>query len=138
MDSAGMRALVVDDNAHARAICQMRLRALGMGAVEEASTGAEALLQLMGPPFSLVLLDWYMPDITGAGVMDVLRDPRFGPAATTPVILMTAYPSREILTRAHGLGVDHVLPKPFSTAELAAALHRVLARASAAGEVAFL
>lgn len=139
MDTAGgVRALVVDDNAHARAICQMRLRALGVDRVEDAKTGAEALLMLMGPPFSLMLLDWYMPDITGAGVMEVLRDPRFGAAAATPVILMTAYSSRDNLARAHSLGVNYVLAKPFSTEELGAALTRVLPPTLAARDVAFL
>jgi two-component system chemotaxis response regulator CheY len=121
-----LRALVVDDNAHARAICLMSLGRLGIAQVEEAANGAEAILKLMQVPFSLVLMDWYMPDISGAGVLQVLRDPRFGAAATTPVILMTAYPSEDNLARARALGVTHILPKPFSTAHLGAALERVL------------
>ena len=129
-----LRALVVDDNAYARAISTMNLKKLGVGVVVEADGGAQALLALMGDPFDLMLMDWYMPDISGAGVMTVLRDARFGPASTTPVILMTAYASHDNLQRARQLGVNDVLAKPFTTDQLGTALGRVLGAASRAGE----
>ena len=133
-----LRALVVDDNAYARAICLMSLRKLGLGVVDEAANGAEAILRLMTAPYSLVLMDWYMPEISGAGVMQVLRDPRFGVACATPVILMTAYPSMDNLARARGLGVSEILPKPFTSAHLGEALARVLPPPVPAGDVAYL
>ena len=71
-----LRALVVDDNTYARAICTVGLNKLGIADVEEAENGAEAILKLMGAPFHLMLMDWYMPDVNGAGVMQVLRDAR--------------------------------------------------------------
>lgn len=122
------RVLVVDDNAYARAICASSLKKLGAGEVVEADGGAEALLQLMGPPFDLMLMDWYMPDISGAGIMQVLRDTRFGAAAHTPVIMMTAYASQENVQKARALGVRDVLAKPFTTEQLGMALGRILAR----------
>src|SRR5690606_32178223 len=126
-----LRVLVADDNAHARAICLTALRRLGVGMAAEAADGAEAILKLLtGAPSDLMLLDWYMPDITGAGVMRVLRDPRFGPGAAMPVILMTAYPSHDNLARARALGVNDILPKPFTGAHLQEAMARVLAPAS--------
>ncbi|MCR6669902.1 response regulator [Devosia ginsengisoli] len=104
---------MADDNAYARAISSASLTKLGVGEVVEADGGAAALLHLMSAPFDLVLMDWYMPDVSGAGVMTVLRDPRFGAAAATPVILMTAYASRDNVLRARQLGVNEVLVKPF-------------------------
>ena len=121
-----LRALVVDDNAYARAISASGLKKLGVGEVVEAEGGAAAILALMNEPFDLMLMDWYMPDVSGAGVMTVLRDARFGAAAQTPVILMTAYASRDNIARARELGVNEVLVKPFSTDQLGAALGRVL------------
>lgn len=133
-----MRALVVDDNAHARAICLLALRRLGIVAADQAASGAEALIQLLqGPAYDVLLLDWFMPDITGAGVLQVLRDPRCDATVRLPVIVMTAYPSRDTLLRARRLGADDVLAKPFSTAQLAARLGRVLAPALQ-GNVAYL
>lgn len=121
---------MVDDNAYARALSTMSLKKLGVGTIAEADGGAQALLALMSEPFDLMLMDWYMPDISGAGVMSVLRDSRFGTASSTPVILMTAYASHDNLQRARQLGINEVLAKPFSTDQLGAALGRVLGDAS--------
>ena len=130
-----LRALVADDNAYARAISAASLKKLGVGEVAEADGGAAAILHLMTEPFDLMLMDWYMPDVSGAGVMTMLRDPRFGEASQTPVILMTAYASRDNIARARLLGVNEVLVKPFSTDQLGTALGRVLGEASrAAGD----
>lgn len=127
-----LRALVVDDNAYARAISAMSLKKLGIGEVVEADGGAEAVLALLSEPFDLMLMDWYMPDVSGAGLMRVLRDLRFGPAMATPVILMTAYASRDNITRARELGVNEVLVKPFTTDQLGIALGRILGQGALA------
>lgn len=130
-----LRALVVDDNAYARAISAAGLRKLGVGDVVEADGGAAAILHLLHEPFDLMLMDWYMPDVSGAGLMTVLRDPRFGAASRLPVILMTAYASRDNVARARELGVNEVLVKPFSTDQLGTALGRILGDAMrAAGD----
>ena len=130
-----LRALVVDDNAYARAISASGLKKLGVGEIVEADGGAAAILALLGEPFDLMLMDWYMPDVSGAGVMTVLRDARLGAAAKTPVILMTAYASRDNIARARELGVNEVLVKPFTTDQLGTALSRVLGDAAqAAGD----
>lgn len=65
-----------------------------------------------------------MPEISGAGLMQVLRDPRFGTASSMPVILMTAYASRENIARARELGVNDILVKPFTPEQLGVALAR--------------
>jgi two-component system, chemotaxis family, chemotaxis protein CheY len=129
-----LRALVVDDTSYARAISAISLRKLGVGEVVEADGGAEALLLLLEQPFDLMLMDWYMPDVSGAGVMTVLRDVRFGAASGMPVILMTAYASHDNLARARQLGINEVLAKPFSTEQLGTVLGRVLSGTNRAAE----
>lgn len=130
-----LRALVVDDNAYARAISAMSLKKLGVGEIIEADGGAEAVLALLNAPFDLMLMDWYMPEVSGAGLMAILRDERFGAARNMPVILMTAYASRDNVARARELGVNEVLVKPFTTEQLGTALGRILGRAQqAAGD----
>lgn len=130
-----LRALVVDDNAYARAISAMSLKKLGVGEIVEADGGAEAVLALLTAPFDLMLMDWYMPEVSGAGLMAILRDERFGAARNMPVILMTAYASRDNVARARELGVNEVLVKPFTTEQLGTALGRILGRAQqAAGD----
>ena len=114
MNGQRLRVLIVDDNAYARAMTSVCLERLGVGHIEEAGGGGEAILRLMSGWYHLVLMDWYMPDINGAGVMQVLRDPRLGGVSQTPVILMTAYASKETVARALQLGVNEVLAKPFT------------------------
>ncbi|MBU1305374.1 MAG: response regulator [Alphaproteobacteria bacterium] len=127
-----MRALVVDDNTYARAICSASLEKLGIGDIVEAAGGAEAILALMTAPFDFMLMDWYMPDVNGAGLMTVLRDSRFGAAWQTPVILMTAYASRDNIAKARELGVNDILVKPFNTEQLGAAVGRIVGQAQLA------
>ena len=134
-----IKALVVDDNAYARGIAGASLKKLGVTDITEADGGAEAILQLQHGRFDVMLMDWYMPDISGAGIMSVLRDPRFGANGGLKVILMTAYASRDNVVRARQLGVNEVLVKPFSTEQLGVALARVMgAAAEADGDEVFL
>jgi two-component system, chemotaxis family, chemotaxis protein CheY len=128
-----LRALVVDDNTYARAICGAGLKKLGVNDIVEADSGAEAILALMTAPFDFMLMDWYMPEVSGAGLMRVLRDIRFGGPRNTPVILMTGYASQENIATARGLGVNEVLLKPFTTAQLGTAVGHVLGQAQRAG-----
>ncbi|MEO5808197.1 response regulator [Devosia sp.] len=118
---------MVDDNSYARAISTVSFNKIGISQVDEADSGAQAILALLSQDYDVMLMDWYMPEISGAGLMQVLRDPRFGPACTLPVILMTAYASRENITRARELGVNEILVKPFSAEQLGVALGKVLA-----------
>lgn len=133
-----IKALVVDDNAYARVVCARGLGHFGIGTIDEASDGAEAILKLLRTPYDLVLMDWYMPDIGGPGVMQVLRDPRFDASPDIKVVLMTAYPSPENLLRGRRLGFNDVLPKPFTTDHLGAVLTRVLAPQGVPDDVVYV
>ena len=121
-----VRALIVDDNAYARAATAATLRKLGIVQITETETAQDALLHLIAAPFDVLFMDWYIPEMSGAALLQIIRDPRFGRNGALPVILMTAYPSREVLTRARGLGISDALTKPFTGAHVAAALQRVL------------
>ena len=121
-----VRVLIVDDNAYARAATAATLRKLGIIQITEVDTAQEALLQLIATPFDVLFMDWYIPEMNGAALLQILRDPRFGRNGTLPVILMTAYPSRDVLTRARALGISDALTKPFTVAQVAMALQRLL------------
>jgi two-component system chemotaxis response regulator CheY len=121
-----VRALIVDDNAYARAATAATLRKLGIVRIVETETAQEALLTLLAAPFDVLFMDWYIPEMSGAALLQAIRDPRFGPNGTLPIVLMTAYPSREVLTRARELGISDALTKPFTTAHVSSVLQRVL------------
>jgi len=120
-----LRLLVVDDNPHARTLALNIAKSAGIGETREAASGADAVTLLAQERFDAVLTDWYMPDISGAGVVKVLRDERFAMNKGVPVIVMTAYASSESLNQARALGVDDVLIKPLDAETLKTVFLRI-------------
>lgn len=121
-----LRALVVDDNAYARAAVAATLRKLGLMQIDEIDGAAAAVGALAASRYDIVFMDWYMPEMNGAALLEVIRDPRFGVNGQAPVVMITAYPNRDTIARARELGASEVLTKPFSTATAAATLGRLL------------
>jgi DNA-binding response OmpR family regulator len=70
------------------------------------------------------LLDLRLPDRSDLSLLTAIR--RLAPAAT--VVLMTAFPTREIREQALGLGAACVLDKPFELGDLDGLISRLLAR----------
>jgi len=113
-DLRGRRALVVDDNDHARLVIADMLE--GMTFVTDGTrSGAEAIEKIRcaheaGMPYDVVYLDWRMPGIDG---METARRIRALGLAATPMILMvTAYGREEVMKEAGSVGIDNVLVKP--------------------------
>ena len=121
-----IRAMVVDDNAYARTTVTAILRKLGLEQIAEFSGAAPAAASLLAEPCDILFMDWYMPDMNGAALLQLIRDAQFGPHGQLPVILMTAYPNRETFARAKELGANEVLTKPFTAGQIAAAFGRLL------------
>lgn len=121
-----LSALIVDDNAYARAAATATLRKLGLTSIDEADGGTAAVGALLVRRYDLVLMDWYMPEMNGAALLQVMRDERFGPNGMAPVIVMTAYPNREAMVRARQLGAREILTKPFTPAQVGSALGRLV------------
>jgi two-component system, chemotaxis family, chemotaxis protein CheY len=120
-----LKVLVVDDNTYAREITIAMLEKLGVAEVAQASGGADALAAVLTDTPSVVVMDWYMPDVSGAGLLQMIRDRRIAPPGIK-VVLMTAYASRENIARARELGIDEVLIKPFSSEQMSIALRKVM------------
>jgi two-component system sensor histidine kinase/response regulator len=135
-DLRGRRALVVDDNGHARAAIADMLRGISMHACEAASGAAavDALRQAAGrgEPCDVVYLDWRMPGMDGAETARRIRSLGLVPA---PLLLpmATACGREEMLREAAGLGIDEVLAKPVLPSALVDATARVLGAGPGAG-----
>jgi len=121
-----LKALVVDDNAYARAAVGATLRKLGLVSIDELASAAAAVGAIQATRYDIVFMDWYMPEMNGAALLEVIRDSRFPANGKVPVVMITAYPNRETIARARELGAGEVLTKPFSVAHAAAALGRLL------------
>jgi two-component system, sensor histidine kinase and response regulator len=115
-DLRGRRALVVDDNDHARAVIVDMLEGMTF-LTSEASCGAAAVEEVRRAaatphPYDVVYLDWRMPGMDG---METARQIRSLGLASAPMFLMvTAYGREEVIKEAEHAGIQNVLVKPVS------------------------
>ena len=107
------RILIVDDEALIRWSVAESLEDAGF-ATAEAGSAAEAIRQLDGNGFAVILLDLRLPDSADLGLLRRIR--QIAPEAR--VILMTAYGTPEILAEARQLGAVNTLNKPFDMARI--------------------
>jgi two-component system, NtrC family, response regulator AtoC len=116
-----VRVLVVDDELLIRWSIAETLKENGH-TVLEAENGAAALreLQRSSPPVDVVLLDYRLPDVQNLALLAQIRQL----APLTPVILMTAFGTPEIIEGARHLGACDVMHKPFDMSELEAVVAR--------------
>jgi two-component system LytT family response regulator len=86
-EPAVLRALIVDDEPHARENVRLRLGAVDdITIVDECENGRKAVAAIREQTPDLVFLDVQMPGLTGLDVLD-----RVGPAQMPFVIFITAY-----------------------------------------------
>ena len=106
-----IRTLVVDDDFRVADLhCAYVDRVSGFQVVGRAHSGTEALKKVDQLEPDLVLLDIYLPDISGLDVLQRLRDEGMAPV---DVIAITAARDVESLRAAMRGGVVHYLIKPF-------------------------
>jgi two-component system sensor histidine kinase RpfC len=117
------RILVADDQDESLRAVVALLRGLDVH-IEVASSGSDALRQLLAARFDLSLLDMHMPGLTGLEVMSQLRTM----GQTVPSILMTGNPSREIEIAALELGAVTMLRKPIPGEMLRIVVEQVITR----------
>jgi DNA-binding NtrC family response regulator len=114
------RVLVVDDEWLVRWSVTEKLRAEGFD-VEEAGDAAAAM-RAFDADCDLVLLDLHLPDSKDLGLLTRFR----AKSPTVPVILMTAFATREVADEAAALGAT-IVAKPFDLDDLTRAVERALA-----------
>jgi response regulator of citrate/malate metabolism len=106
-----IRTLVVDDDVRVADVhCAYVERVPGFVTVGKAHTGASALGEVARLRPDLLLLDFYLPDLSGLEVLRRLRDEDHPPV---DVIAITAARDVENLRAAIRSGVVHYLVKPF-------------------------
>lgn len=113
--------LVVDDEPLIRWSIAETLKEYGH-TVLQADTGAAALraLQMSSLPLDAVVLDYRLPDTHDLSLLAWIR--RIAPR--TPVILITAFGTSELVAGALELGAYDVMEKPFDMNELEAVIAR--------------
>jgi response regulator of citrate/malate metabolism len=106
-----IRALIVDDDAMTASIHRSYVeRVPGFEVVGEAHTGRRALEETRTLRPELLLLDIYLPDMSGLDVLRTLREP--GRPHIDVIAVTAAKDVATLRTAIHG-GVIHYLVKPF-------------------------
>jgi CheY-like chemotaxis protein len=111
--------LVVDDAEPVRTILLHALRLRGFNAIE-ADSGPAALRAILAAPPALVIVDQWMPEMTGAELVRRLRASQDSRVRDLPVIGLSGRPGSEF--ELLGAGAQTFLSKPFGGAQLDAAL----------------
>jgi len=126
---AGLRILVVDDEADARDLLAIRLQQYGASVITAAS--AEAALKALGrqnPQPDLIVSDIAMPGEDGYSLIRRVRamEPEWG--GRIPAIALTAYSRTKDRVQALAAGFQMHMPKPVNAAELAIAIISIIGR----------
>jgi signal transduction histidine kinase len=119
----GLRVLVVDDNRTNRIVGTKSLEALGAWAMA-ADSGRAAIEAVGRESFDLILMDINMPEMDGLEATRRIR--ALGAfAAAIPVIALTADVMDHHQHTYLAAGMNGVVPKPFSPAQLLSEIARI-------------
>jgi len=122
--SGAGRILVVDDERLNRMILRRALEDEGH-TVSEAENGRQALVNLAGATFDVVLLDIVMPELDGYATLEAIKaDPAL---RHLPVIIISGVEEIASVVRCIEAGATDYLPKPFQPAILRARIEASLA-----------
>ncbi|WP_287372530.1 hybrid sensor histidine kinase/response regulator [Prosthecochloris sp.] len=125
-DFRGKLLLIVDDEPLYRMTLKKYLLPLEV-AFDEAANGFEAMVYAAENRYDLIIMDLNMPQMSGYETAERLRCGEAGAeAVTTPIIAHSAEPAYIAGTMAEKAGMQVLLTKPCSQAELINALHKVL------------
>ena len=106
------KALVIDDDSVSRKKLSRILQRLGIDQIGEANDGEEAMARIQEEPYDLVMVDWYMPGMTGLELLKFLREKEA--YKQTPVFMVTSEDRRSPILEAIQAGANGYIIKPFS------------------------
>ena len=110
-----LRVLLLDGNRHSRALTRHILDNLGIKAVREATSGADALQKLMLLPTDLIICELNMDPMDGIEFVTRMRTGLESPNPYLPIIMITNPVEMPRIVAARDAGVHEILVKPIST-----------------------
>ncbi len=103
-----VKILVVDDDEIFLETTRDTIEDLG-AQIDTATTGEQALKLASENAYSVIIVDWRMPDMNGCDIAESIRKKVKKP---TPIILASAYDWTEIEEKMHGKKIDGFISKP--------------------------
>jgi CheY-like chemotaxis protein len=134
-DLDGVRILVVDDEADARASIELTLKQYG-ALVIAVPTAEDAMSALAREPIDVLLSDLAMPGEDGFSLIQRVRARASERTAHLPAAALSAYGRTEDRAAATRAGFDLHLPKPIEPRALAAAIEGLLEHGTPSSETA--
>ena len=116
-----LKVMVVDDQQSMRGLARQCLKRLGIVNVALAASGDAALKDLQASRFDVVISDLNMPGMSG---IDLAKEVKNHPVLKSVCFLLAT--SEMYRDQASDDLVDHFVAKPFSVADLKAALEEKL------------
>jgi two-component system, chemotaxis family, CheB/CheR fusion protein len=123
------RILIVEDSVMMQRITLRQLQSLGANCTL-AENGKEALKQLKGSTFDLILMDCHMPELDGFETARAIRRSETG-GQHIPIVAITAGAMSDDQQRCRDAGMDGYLTKPVTMDKLIEALDCALAEKTA-------
>ena len=121
--AAGLKVLVVEDEALIRMALAEMLTEGGYVVAGEAGDGEQALELARRLHPDLVIMDIKMPKVDGIAAAAAIVDERIA-----PVVMLTAFSQRDLIERARDAGAMAYLVKPFQRHELVPAIELAVSR----------
>jgi len=121
------KILIADDAKEIVLLIASRLKANNFEVIV-ANDALQAFAKALREKPDLILLDIKMPAGGGIGVLENLR--ASAETAIIPVIIITAFPSEEILQKVKELGVSGFIAKPFKADDLLRKIRKALGEVS--------
>jgi two-component system chemotaxis response regulator CheY len=113
-----LKALVVEDNQHMRALLRALMSALGITTVYEATNGDDAFEILRDRKPDMILTDLSMKPINGIEFTLQVRNATSSPNPYIPIIMVTGHTERHRVEAARDAGVTEFLAKPITAQNL--------------------
>ena len=115
--------LLVEDNPIQLRISKAYAEKTGVE-VHAVSNCREAIVALNTRPYSLILMDWRMPEKDGIACTREIRDADANNGLHTPIVALTARAMEGDREKCLAAGMDDYLSKPFTTAQLKEVMSR--------------
>lgn len=124
-DISHLDVVLVEHSKPTQAIMRGILGSLQLGRVRIYDNPKDALPILISDPPDLVLSSWEMRPVSGYQLLKLMRSGRVPELINVPLIFITAYGTRALVTRAMEAGAHHLLVTPISAQTLRRCLEQV-------------
>lgn len=117
-----LKLLVVEDNAVNQQVSIEMLEKMGH-IVDIVDNAEEALNRLNRNRYDLLLLDYHLPEMDGLSLVKVWDN-----VHKTPIIMVTADLTDNVLQKCLKLNIDNIVAKPFSQLQLSIAIDKAISK----------